>query len=60
MDMAIPWMTLQKMSIGPEVEKTAKIEEILLSTIPHRKIFFLPKMSDARPKGTRKAAAESR
>ena len=60
MELPTPWTILQRISSVPEVEKAARREERFMKTIPQRKTFFRPYMSEALPTGTRNAAAERR
>jgi hypothetical protein len=46
--------------MGAEIEMAERKDEIVKTTIPYVKIFFLPYISASLPKGTRDIAAAKR
>jgi len=60
MALPTPWKTRQEISIVEEFAIPEKRDESVVMTMPQMKIFFLPYISAILPKGTRKAAEDSR
>jgi len=60
MALPTPSITREAISISSVVDMLQKKEDTTMIRRPETNIFFLPRMSAMRPKGTTKTAAESR